>query len=349
MWKRIVIGAGILAGLGLSASAAMYGYVRSLDLDSLPVADPTTTVADIPFIREGITESRGKILAVVSSTEMIGRTDKRAGYELTELSRAYYVFVANGYEVDVASPRGGEAPMVLDDELIEADYAFLNDPIAQRKVRNTLRIDTIDASQYRAAYFVGGKGAMFDFADDEHIQRIVREIYQTGVIGALCHGPAALLNVKLSNGEFLLANRNVTGFTNAEELFLMDNARELLPYLLQDQASSVGANFVEGPMYLDNTVTDGRLVTGQNPWSTWSVAEAMVRALGHTPIARETTAEEYSVGLLALYRSRGLSAAIDEKARVPQFDKRLILMHALVAAMRGRFGEAYALQKLARI
>jgi putative intracellular protease/amidase len=348
MWKKTLIGVGILAGLGLSLAAAAYGYIRSLDLESVPSADPATTAADIPFIRDGIKQSRGKILAVVTSTPKIGQSDKRAGYELTELSRAYYVFVANGYEVDIASPRGGEAPMTLDDGLVEADYAFLNDPTAQAKVSNTLAIEAVDASQYRAVYFVGGKGAMFDLPDNPHVQRIVKKVYETGVVGAVCHGPAALLNVKSNNGEPFLANRRMTGFTNAEELFLMDNARELFPYLLQDQAGKVGAKFVEAPMYLDNTVVDGRLITGQNPWSTWSVAEAMVQALGHTPIARDVTAEEYSVGLLAIYHTRGLATALDEKARLPRFDKKLILMHALVAAMRARLGEAYALQQLAR-
>jgi putative intracellular protease/amidase len=349
MRKTLLIGAGILIGALVSLAAAAYGYVRSLDLDSLPAADPATTVADLPFVRDRIETSRGKILAVVTSTANVGASDKRAGYELTELSRAYYIFYANGYEVDIASPRGGEAPMTLDDELVEADYAFLNDPIARRKVKSTLAIESIDPSQYRAVYFVGGKGAMFDLPDDLHVQRIVREIYETGVIGAVCHGPAALLNVKLSNGKHLLENRNVTGFTNAEELFLIGNARELFPYLLQDRAREVGANFLEGPMYLDNTVIDDRLITGQNPWSTWSVAEAMVRALGHTPIPREITAEEYSVRLLATYHQLGLPAAIDEKSRLPRVDKKLILMHALVAAMQTRLAEAYALQKLARL
>jgi putative intracellular protease/amidase len=344
----ILIGAGILFGALLSLAAAAYGYVRSLDLDSLPVTDPATTVEDLPFVRDRIEASRGKILTVVTSTANIGQSDRRAGYELTELARAYYVFYANGYEVDIASPRGGEAPMTLDDELVEADYAFLNDPVARRKVQNTLAIATIDPSQYRAVYFVGGKGAMFDLAEDVNVQRIVREIYETGVIGAVCHGPAALLNVKLNSGEHLLENRKITGFTNAEELFLIDDARELFPYLLQDRALEVGAQFVEGPMYLDNTVIDGRLITGQNPWSTWSVAEAMVRALGHTPISREITAEEYSVRVLATYHQHGLPAAIDEKSRLPRVDKKLILMHALVSAMQVRFAEAYALQQLAR-
>jgi hypothetical protein len=109
-----------------------------------------------------------------------------------------------------------------------------------------------------------------------------------------------------------------------------------------------GGSFVEGPMYLDNTVVDGRLVTGQNPWSTWSVAEAMVRALGHAPVPRAPGADEVSVRLLSAYRQHGLAVALTEKAASARSDKRLLLMHALVAAMQWRLGEAWELQRLAR-
>ena len=101
-------------------------------------------------------------------------------------------------------------------------------------------------------------------------------------------------------------------------------------------------------MYLDNTVVDGRLVTGQNPWSTWSVAEAMVRALGHEPVVRERSGEELAVQVLQAYRRQGMDAALALRRRLPGADKRLLLMHALVAAMQGHPGDAWQLQRLAR-
>ena len=348
MWKKFGIATGVVAGLVVLLAVSGWGYVRSLDLDREPVADPATRADDLAFLAQRVTPPRGRILAVVSSTARFPDGERKAGYELTELSRAYWVFVANGYAVDIASPRGGEPPMVLDDGLVEADYAFLNDPAAQAKLADTLPLAQVDASRYRAVYFVGGKGAMFDFVGNADIARIVRDIHPRGVVGAVCHGPAALLGITLADGRPLLRGRRVTGFSNAEELFLIEDARQRFPSLLQDALSAEGASFVEAPTYLDNSVADGRLVTGQNPWSTWSTAEAMIRALGHTPVPRETTPEEHSVRLLITYHARGLDEALAQKRTLPRSDKRLLLMHAVVAAMQWRLGQAWQLQRLAR-
>lgn len=348
MWKFIRWTAGGLLGLALVLALAGWAYVESLDLEAEPRGNPAATAADLDFVRDGVQERRGRILAVLSSTARFDQGRRKGGYELTELSRAYWVFVANGYDVDIASPRGGTPPQVLDEDLIDADYAFLNDPAAQAKVAATIPLAEIDPSDYDAVYFVGGKGAMFDFPGNGDIARIVRDIHPRGVIGAVCHGPAALLDITLSDGRPLLKGRRVTGFSNAEELFLIEDARTAFPFLLQDALAAQSSGFVEGPMYLDNTVVDGRLVTGQNPWSTWSVAEAMVRGLGHAPVARETTREETSVSLLATYRRAGLEQALADKQAAPRSSKHLLLMHAVVAAMQWRLGEAWDLQRLAR-
>ena len=119
---------------------------------------------------------------------------------IAELERDY--LESNGFEVDIASTKGGEPPIVLDDDdMREYDYAFLNDPEAQAKVTNTLLIDDVNPADYEAVYFVGGKGAMFDFPDNPAIKNIIKHLYQNDkVISAVCHGPAALVNVKLDNG-----------------------------------------------------------------------------------------------------------------------------------------------------
>ncbi len=325
-------------------------YVQSLDLDSQPPTSAASTVADLDFMRAAVPATRGKILAVVTSTAHFPDGQKKAGFELSELARAYYVFRANGYQVDIASPQGGSPPMRLDDEdAVAADYAFLNDAGARKALDASLRLRDVDPAQYAAVYFVGGKGTMFDFPDDPDLQRIVRTVYGAGgVIGAVCHGPAALLEVTLDDGAPLLRGRRVAAFSNDEELFLIKDARKRFPYLLQDRLLEKGARYVEGPMYLDNTVVDGRVVTGQNPWSTWSTADAMVRALGHAPVARAPGRDEQAVRVMAVYHREGIDAARALRAALPDADKRLLLMHALVAGMQGRLGDAWHLQALAR-
>lgn len=350
MWKQlksvVLISFASLALLG----AIGYWYVQGFALAESPKVDKQSSVSDLAFVRDGVRAPRGRILAVLTSTALIGTSGKKAGFELTELSRAYYVFIANGYQVDIASPLGGKPPMNLDDGLVAADYAFLNDANAQQKLLNSAPLARVEPADYAAVYFVGGKGTMFDFADNLDIQRTVREVYERGgVIGAVCHGPAALLNVRLSDGRSLIAGKRITGFTNAEELFLLKDARTLFPYLLQDRAIEQGAQFIEGPLYLDNTIVDGRLITGQNPWSTWSVAEAMVSALGHKPVAREPTSEELSVGILHRYYRDGAAAAAEQaNAQASRMDRRMLLMHAVVAAMQYRWRDTYHFQRLAR-
>ena len=349
IWIRLGKSALVCVAFLLVLGVAGYVYAIGFRLDELPTADPQTQPADLVYLRSAVPTSRGKVLAVVTSTGTNPNTGKRTGYELTELSRAYYVFVANGYEVDIASPLGGEPPMVLDDGLVEADQAFLNDPVAKRKLKNSIPVSAIDAHDYSAVYFVGGKGALFDFPENTDIQRIARAIHEAGgVVSAVCHGPAALVNVTLDDGSPLVQGKRLTGFTNAEELFLIKDARTVFPFLLQDALSKKAAQFVEGELYLDNTVVDGRLVTGQNPWSTWSTAEAVISALGHMPVARKRSSEEVAVGVLQRYYREGGEAARQARMESPEVERRLILMHAVVAGMQARWSDAWQFQKLAR-
>lgn len=346
-WQNVLcLSAGAVMLLGMAG----YGYVRTLELDRIPVADRAATAADLPFLASRPAASRGRVLAVVSSVATFPDGEKKAGYELTELSRAYWVFMANGYEVDIASPAGGEPPMRLDqDDVTDADFAFLNDHAAMYKLRHSVPLAKVDPAQYRAVYFVGGKGTMFDFPDNPDIARIVHAIdRQGGVLGAVCHGPVAFVGLRRADGGAWLEGRQVTGFSNDEELFLIRDARARFPYLLQDELQRQGAVFTEAPKYLQHTVIDGRLVTGQNPWSTWSVAEGMIRQLGHVPVHRSTTREEASVDVLLAYHRDGVDAARAELAGGPVADRRLLLMHAMIAAMQGDLAEAWQLQALAK-
>ena len=315
------------------------------------IVDLTTVQAsDLPYLTQNVPANRGKVLAVVTSAKTMGDSGKSTGYELTELSRAYYVFQANGFEVDIASPLGGEPRVVIDDEDMGAfDYAFLNDKIAQHKAKNTIVVDQITPSDYQAVFFVGGKGAMFDFPENDAIQSIVRELYQSDrVVGAVCHGPAALVNVTLDNGRHLLENKTVSGFTNDEELLLIPEAETIFPFLLQDKLVAQGAQFSEGSMYLEHISHEKNLVTGQNPWSTWKMAETMIQEMGYPPKHRVLTGEENAVEVLMKYEKEGSkkAKALVEKMYVEEqleIERILIAKHSLIAAMQGDIGRFFGL------
>lgn len=318
----------------------------------IPPADKevrASKVSDIPYVSDDIQPYRGKILAVVTSADTMGESGKATGYELTELARAYYVFQANGFEVDVASPMGGKPAVIIDDEDMGAyDFAFLNDSIAQYKTNHTIPIEKVIATDYEAVFFAGGKGAMFDFPENKHIQSIIQTLYEKGkVIGALCHGPAALVNVRLANGRPLLENKTVSGFTNEEELLLIPEARTIFPFLLQDKLIAQGGRFKKGGMYLEQISHDKNLVTGQNPWSTWKLAETMVKQLGYTPKYREITDEENAVQVLVTYERYGSQKAkelIDELYMTNKpLARILIAKHSVMAVMKGDLGRVFAI------
>jgi len=310
----------------------------------------TSSIESIPYLFENVIPKRGKILAVVTSSNTMGSSGKSTGYELTELARAYYVFKANGFEVDIASPLGGKSPVVIDDDdMGEFDYAFLNDAIAQYKTSHTIALNDVVADVYEAVFFVGGKGAMFDFPDNKAIQSIVRSYYQSGkVVGAVCHGPVALVNVTLDNGRSLLENKKVSSFTNKEELLLIPDATSIFPFLLQDKLAAQGAQFNEGDMYLEKISHDKNLITGQNPWSTWLLAETMIRQLGYAPKHRQITGEENAVKVLQVYEKNGSEQAkelIDAMASQEntKMSREFIASHSIIAAMQLDVGRFFSL------
>ena len=337
MLKKIVI---ILFTLIVLVSGSLFGaktWVKSLLPEKAHfVAIKQTQVNDLPYVTENIPAYRGKILAVVTSVDKMAE-DKETGYEHTELARAYWVFTANGFHVDVASPKGGKAPVVIDGEDMGAyDYAFLNDESIQQMLENSIALAEVNPNDYEAVYFVGGKGTMFDFPDNPDVQNIAKTLYQNNkVVSAVCHGPAALVNVELDNGDMLLANKKVSGFTNEEELFLIPEAKKIFPFLLEDKLIAQGAQFQAGTTYLEKVTQDGKLITGQNPWSVWTVAEKVVAELGYQPKARERTPEEHAIELLMTYDSHGFEAANNELKQKPQsYQRILIVMHSILAFMQ---------------
>lgn len=354
--KRKIIKWSLIVLAGLIVSIVLFGVWFMSLVPPLPESAKdikAISPSELPYLTENIVPYRGKILAVVTSTSQMGSSGKSTGFELTELSRAYYVFQANGFEVDVASPLGGAPPVVIDgDDMNEYDYAFLNDVHAQAKIKESITMKDVDPKAYQAVYFVGGKGTLFDFPDNEYIQSLIKEYYESGkIVSAVCHGPAALVNVTLSNGELLLANRQVSSFTNKEELLLIPDAAEIFPFLLQDKLIENGASFNEGFMYLNKVSKDRNLVTGQNPWSTWEVAESVIEKMGYVPKQRIVTTEENTISVLETFEAEGYSQA---KGDIDKFcahdamsiDRRLLAMHSIVAAMQFDLKKAVNLTRL---
>ncbi|MEP7315810.1 MAG: type 1 glutamine amidotransferase domain-containing protein, partial [Sphingomicrobium sp.] len=217
-----------------------------------------------------------RVLLVVSGNGLDdGKT--RPGFEMDELSQAYAVFADNGFEVDIASPSGGGVVADRFNRSKPYNSRFLADPKAAAKLASTRSLAGLANEKYAAVFIIGGKGAMFDLPVNVQLKTLLAETYQAGgVIGAVCHGPAVFMNVPLKGGASLLDGRSVTGFSNEEEALFGKGWAPSFPVLLESGLRGSGAKFSEAPMMLSHVVTDGRLVTGQNPSSTAAAAEAVI-------------------------------------------------------------------------
>jgi putative intracellular protease/amidase len=224
--------------------------------------------------------SAGNILLVVTNHGRLGDTNKPTGYWMSEVSHAWTRFTDAGYDVTFASPRGGVAPadprsFDMDDQ--ENSRMWSKRPVVEQ-IAATKPLAEVDASKYDAIYFAGGHGTMWDFPGSEPLQKVTQQIYENGgVVSAVCHGPAALVNVKTADGEYLVKGKKVAGFTNEEEMAA--GLADAVPFLLQSKLHERGATVETAPNYQEKVVTDGRLVTGQNPASAAGTAEKVLRIL----------------------------------------------------------------------
>lgn len=231
-----------------------------------------------------------KALIVVTSHDKLGSTDRPTGWYLSEVTHVYYPLVAAGFDVIFASPKGGEAPMdpesrKLDDPL---NKRFLESPELTAKLKSTLKMSDINSKDYEIIHFAGGHGAMWDFPDSTDIQRVTKEIYENGgLISAICHGPAALLNVKLSDSTNLVTGKRISAFTDAEEFEV--SLDSVVPFMLETELRLRDALFQDGLVWEDNVVVDGRLVTGQNPQSGHSLAKKLIKT--HRDLKEQKEAE----------------------------------------------------------
>lgn len=222
-----------------------------------------------------------RVLIVLTSHTELGNTGKKTGFWLPELTHPYYEFIEAGYTVDVASIEGGMAPLdgkIFEEEEDEYNQRFLDDAKLMAKVMRSIPIADINPDKYQVVLYSGGSGPMWDFPNNPDINRISKSIYEkNGIVSAVCHGSAALVNITLSDGSLLIANKRVSGFTNKEEADL--GTTEIVPFLLQDKLVEQGAIFIEGNAWQENVVVEGRLITGQNPASAQKVAQNIIQQL----------------------------------------------------------------------
>jgi putative intracellular protease/amidase len=234
---------------------------------------------------------------------------EQPGYEFDEFSKAYSVFKDNGIVVDIASPQGGKVEEDKYDPNKSYNAKVLVDEAIMAKLNNTLSTKAIDSKTYDAVFIVGGKGAMFDLPKDTALQNIIADIYQQqGSVAAVCHGPAALVNVKLKDGSYLVTNKAVNSFTNEEEQLFGQKWINDFDFMLEDKLTERGAHFQSSKIMLSHVAVDDRLITGQNPTSTVNVATALVKSLGLTPVKVEMELEDKTMMVVAQFLSGDKSA-----------------------------------------
>ncbi len=216
-----------------------------------------------------------RILMIVTSHGHID-DDHQTGIWFEEFSVPYHKFLQQGYEVTVVSPAGGDAP--LDANSLQDYQATEENESAKAALKALPALDeSYQASDYDAVFFPGGHGTMFDLPDNPHVQRLIRDTYQEGKpLAAVCHGPACLVNVIVDNVS-LIKGKKITAFTDSEETAVQLD--KLMPFMLESRLRELGAEFVPADDWMDNTVIDGNLVTGQNPQSSGSAADATIKLL----------------------------------------------------------------------
>mgnify|MGYP001031229117 CR=1 FL=1 len=225
----------------------------------------------------------GKILVVMTNHSAYPTRTDHTGLWLTELTHFYDIAQAAGYDMDFVSPQGGAVP--LDERSLKLIYldksakAHLADPSFMQRLKTTLAPNAIDPSRYKAIYYTGGHGTMWDFPNNEGLKKISEQIYQQGgVVSAVCHGVGGLLPLQDKNGKALIAGRSVTGFANIEET--LSGIKSQVPFSLQDSLVQRGAHYKRAFVpFSSYVIVDDRIISGQNPQSSKEIAEAVVKRL----------------------------------------------------------------------
>ena len=225
------------------------------------------------------TPKKPRVLVAMTSHSTKGDSGERTGAYLPEIAHPYDVFARAGFDVDFASVAGGRVPLDGADGKDPLLAPFQPGGPLEGRLLDSLPASAVDPARYDAVFFAGGHGTMWDFADCEAFAKVAAAIHEKGgVVSAVCHGPAALVNVKLSSGAWLVAGKTVSAFTNEEERAV--KLDRVVPFLLEDKLVERGAVVETAPTWQAKVVVDGRLVTGQNPASAAAVAREVARLLG---------------------------------------------------------------------
>lgn len=228
-----------------------------------------------------------KILTVLTSHDQLGETGRKTGFWLEELAAPYFVFKDAGAEVVLASPKGGHPP--LDPKSNEPDFQtdatrrFEADLEANVALSNTVKLDTVNQSDFDAVFYPGGHGPLWDLAEDKNsIKLISSTLAQNKPVALVCHAPGVLRHVKNNDGSPLVAGRKVTGFTNSEEAAV--GLTDIVPFLVEDELIKNKGLYSKSGDWQSYVVQDGLLITGQNPASSADAAKLLLQTLVSTTV-----------------------------------------------------------------
>jgi len=227
-------------------------------------------------------EDSMKILIVLTSHDQLGESGEKTGFWLEEFTTPYYVFRDADATIKLASPTGGQPPLDPKSNFPESDtetiQRFHADREAQAQLANTKKLADISADDCDAVFFPGGHGPMWEMPDNAAVIALIESFLKAGKpVGAVCHAPAALVNVRGKNGQYFINAKRVTGFSNSEEDAV--GLTNVVPFLLEDKLKERGGIYSKGEDWSPHVLVDGKLVTGQNPASSKAAAEELLKLL----------------------------------------------------------------------
>ncbi|MFM2475722.1 type 1 glutamine amidotransferase domain-containing protein [Celerinatantimonas sp. MCCC 1A17872] len=223
-----------------------------------------------------------KILMVLTSHDKLGNTGHKTGFWLEEFAAPYYTFLDAGVELTLASIAGGQPPLdpKSDDPQSQTEFThrFKADTKAQQALANTLALADVNGAEFDAIFYPGGHGPLWDLAENtDSIKLIEQTLSSHRPVAAVCHAPGVLRHVKNQDGSPLVKGKNVTGFSNSEEAAV--GLTEVVPFLVEDMLKANGGHYAKGEDWSSFVLTDGLLVTGQNPSSSVECANALLKLL----------------------------------------------------------------------
>ena len=223
-----------------------------------------------------------KILMVLTSHDRLGNTGQKTGFWLEEFAAPFYVFQDAGAQITLASPKGGQPPLdpKSDDPSFqtESTHRFKADPAAQAMLAATVKLSEVSAKDFDAVFYPGGHGPLWDLAEDADSIKLIETTLAAGKpLASVCHAPGVLRHAKQADGTPIVKGRTVTGFSNSEEEAVQLTA--IVPFLVEDELKQKGGVYSKGPDWAPFVLTDGFLITGQNPASSEPAAQALLAKL----------------------------------------------------------------------